>query len=93
MVTFCSSITSIIFSELKNENITKLVNNIPANKKSQDYCQWIVELNKTARAVPITDPDRETNMDVRSIIIITHYLKVWSLFKEVKSPSLLVKVD
>ncbi|XP_059177111.1 antiviral innate immune response receptor RIG-I-like isoform X2 [Physella acuta] len=68
--------------ELKNEKITRLVNDIPSNKKSQGYCQWIVKLNKTAMAVPITDPDRETNMDVRSIIIITHYLKHYNFALE-----------
>ena len=48
----------------------------PPEKKSQQYNQWAVAIRSAARAVPLSREDRETNLSVRSLIVICDYLVV-----------------
>ena len=48
----------------------------PPEKKSQQYNQWAVAIRNAARAVPLSREDRETNLSVRSLIVICDYLVV-----------------
>ncbi|XP_005102833.1 uncharacterized protein LOC101853474 [Aplysia californica] len=54
----------------------------PANKKSQQYNQWAVKLKNAARSVPISRENRETNLSVRSLIIISDYLTAYNVALE-----------
>ncbi|XP_059172480.1 antiviral innate immune response receptor RIG-I-like [Physella acuta] len=69
-------------NDLKDEEIKKLSKNIPMDKKSQAYGQWAVKLKKTAKAVPIEDIDRETNLAARALMIIADYLTGYNVGME-----------
>ncbi|KAH9492754.1 Antiviral innate immune response receptor RIG-I [Bulinus truncatus] len=60
--------------DLNDKPIIKLVQQMPPVRKNQDYGQWAVQIKQIARSVPISDPNRETNMCVRSLIILSEYL-------------------
>ncbi|CAL1540807.1 unnamed protein product [Lymnaea stagnalis] len=57
----------------------KKTENIPRNKKSQEYGQWAVDLKNAAKSVPIIDKSRETNSPVRTLMIATDYLWAYSV--------------
>ncbi|XP_059177104.1 antiviral innate immune response receptor RIG-I-like [Physella acuta] len=59
---------------LQCEKINEHIKKIPGNKKSQDYENWIAVLKKATRCYPIIDFEKETNLAVRSTMIIADYL-------------------
>ena len=48
---------------------------IPQDKKSQQYGQWVVMMEKKAMAIA-RQPQKETNTSIHSILVIAYHLKV-----------------
>ncbi|XP_059177121.1 antiviral innate immune response receptor RIG-I-like [Physella acuta] len=68
--------------ELNNQKVLDLLETKPTDRKSQNYGQWVVQLNNAATTHPISDLEGETNMNVRTLIIISEYLKVYNFALE-----------
>ncbi|XP_059177114.1 antiviral innate immune response receptor RIG-I-like isoform X2 [Physella acuta] len=64
--------------ELNNQKVLDVLKTKPSDRKIQSYEQWVVNLSNAAKTHPIDDPERETNMNVRTLIIISEYLKVYN---------------
>ncbi|CAL1526586.1 unnamed protein product [Lymnaea stagnalis] len=68
--------------KVDKENLITLLTEKPVNKKTQDYAQWAVKLKQEAKSVPIKDPLKETNIDVRFLIILSEYLVTYNIALE-----------
>ncbi|GFO06057.1 interferon-induced helicase c domain-containing protein 1, partial [Plakobranchus ocellatus] len=68
--------------EINDEKLESLMRKIPREKKSQQYGQWIVQMEKQAMASK-RDPINETKSPVRSISVIAEHLKAYNVAFEI----------
>ncbi|GFR86782.1 interferon-induced helicase C domain-containing protein 1 [Elysia marginata] len=68
-------------NEVKNEELENLIKKIPQDRKSQQYGQWVVTVEKKAMAIA-RQPQNETNSSIHSIQAIAEHLKAYNVALE-----------
>ncbi|RUS76324.1 hypothetical protein EGW08_015912 [Elysia chlorotica] len=64
--------------EVNEQDLEKLMKKIPQDRKSQQYGQWVVMMEKKAMAVA-RQPEKETNTSIRSLLVIADHLKAYNV--------------
>lgn len=67
--------------EIKNDDLDKLIKKIPQDRKSQQYGQWVVTMEKRAMSIA-RQPELETNSSIRTILAIADHLKAYNVALE-----------
>ncbi|CAL1526588.1 unnamed protein product [Lymnaea stagnalis] len=67
--------------EIRNQELNSFVQKIPTDKKSQQYGQWAVKIKNLAKSLPRNE-EKETNLSVRYIIIVSDYLMAYNVALE-----------